>query len=200
VNHTISPPFGVGSDAVLVLVHAVVAGERDALRGQFPDHGADVGDGGPGTHARPDADVTDFHVHASDSCYIACTFGDQRLGNRVEDQWTTGGQVTELLRWQAGQGAVVVEVDNRDAGFESIKRLPGQVIHDVNQRLEDVLANIRDAAMPALKSFHDEALKPDEVEIEFGIKLNASAGAVIAKSSLEGHLVVKLKWTRNPDA
>jgi hypothetical protein len=112
------------------------------------------------------------------------------------DDW---GQVTELLRWQTDHGAVVVEVDERDAGFESIKRSPGQVINDVNQKFEDVLANVRDAAVPALKSFRDEALRPDEVEIEFGIKLNATAGAVIAKSSIEGHLVVKLKWTREPD-
>lgn len=95
---------------------------------------------------------------------------------------------------------MVVEVDERDAGFESIKRGPKQIVHDVNQRFEDALASVREAALPALRSFRDEALQPDEVEIEFGVKLNATAGAVIAKSTVEGHLVVKLKWTREPGA
>ena len=36
-----------------------------------------------------------------------------------------------------------------------------------------------------------------EREIEFGVKLNAAAGAVIAKTSAEGHLTVKLTWSRS---
>ena len=33
------------------------------------------------------------------------------------------------------------------------------------------------------------------MEIEFGVKLTAEAGALIAKSAVEGHLVVKLSWS-----
>lgn len=43
--------------------------------------------------------------------------------------------------------------------------------------------------------FRDGSLRPDSVEIEFGVKLTAEAGALIAKSSVEGHLVVKLSWS-----
>jgi Trypsin-co-occurring domain 1 len=39
-------------------------------------------------------------------------------------------------------------------------------------------------------------LAPDEHEIEFGIKLNAEAGVVVAKSAVEGHFSVKLLWRR----
>jgi len=31
---------------------------------------------------------------------------------------------------------------------------------------------------------------------EFGVKFNATAGAVIAKTSAEGHLTVTLTWSR----
>jgi hypothetical protein len=31
--------------------------------------------------------------------------------------------------------------------------------------------------------------------VEFGIRLNAAAGAVIARTQAEGHLQVKLTWT-----
>jgi hypothetical protein len=107
--------------------------------------------------------------------------------------------VRELLRWQTDHGPVVVEVDDEDAGFESIARAPGEVVHDVKGRFEDALASVRGAAESALSTFRDGALRPDEVAIEFGVKLNAAAGAVIAKTSVEGHLVVKLKWARETD-
>ena len=41
-----------------------------------------------------------------------------------------------------------------------------------------------------------EASRPDEVEVEFAIKLDAEAGAFIAKSSAEAQLTVTLKWAR----
>ncbi|WP_304364726.1 CU044_2847 family protein, partial [Streptomyces viridosporus] len=47
----------------------------------------------------------------------------------------------------------------------------------------------------ALRVFRDGSLKPDTVELEFGVKLTAEAGAIIAKGSAEGHLVVKLSWS-----
>ena len=102
----------------------------------------------------------------------------------------------ELLRWQTDQGPVVVEVDDADAGFQSISRRPGETVHDVKGRFEDALANVRGAAESALSTFRDDVLRPDEVSIEFGVKLTAAAGAVIAKTSVEGHLVVKLTWAR----
>lgn len=35
---------------------------------------------------------------------------------------------------------------------------------------------------------------PDEVEVAFGVKLVAQAGAVVAKTATEGHFVVRLRW------
>lgn len=97
------------------------------------------------------------------------------------------------MRWQTDQGPVVVETREQHAGFA-----PDEVVHDAAGRFEDALANVRAAAVSALATFRDDTLKPDDVEIEFGVKLDAGAGAVIARTSLEGHLVVKLRWTRDP--
>jgi Trypsin-co-occurring domain 1 len=36
--------------------------------------------------------------------------------------------------------------------------------------------------------------RPDDLEVEFGVRLNAEAGAVIAKTQAEGHLKVELAW------
>ena len=37
---------------------------------------------------------------------------------------------------------------------------------------------------------------PDEVELKFGIKLDAEAGAIIARTGIQGQFEVKLKWCR----
>ncbi|HEX4813372.1 MAG TPA: CU044_2847 family protein [Nonomuraea sp.] len=106
----------------------------------------------------------------------------------------------ELQRWESDWGTVVVEVGDEDAGYASISRSPGEVVHDVKTRFEDALANVRAAAETAVRAFLDDALDPDEVSLEFGVKLNAEAGAVIAQTPREGHFVVRIGWTRGKPA
>ncbi|QFG24892.1 CU044_2847 family protein [Actinomadura sp. WMMB 499] len=106
--------------------------------------------------------------------------------------------MNELVRWETEQGSVVVEMDPDDPGFDSVSRGDG-VLRDAGARFEDALHSVRDAAESALATLRDGALKPDVLELEFGVKLNAEAGAVIAKTSVEGHLKVKMTWGRPVD-
>ncbi|MET9550855.1 CU044_2847 family protein [Streptomyces sp. NPDC006627] len=105
--------------------------------------------------------------------------------------------MTDLIRWESDEGPVVVEVDSRDPGFRSVSRRgdSGEV-HDVEGRFESALGHVRGAALSALRTFRERALDPDAIELEFGVKLTAAAGAVIAKTSAEGHLTVRLTWSR----
>jgi hypothetical protein len=103
--------------------------------------------------------------------------------------------MTELLRWRTERGPVVVETGDHDA-LPTMRPSPDVVVHDAAGTFEDALAGVRAAAVSALATFRDDALRPDQVTIEFGVKLSAEAGAVIAKTALEGHLLVKLAWTR----
>jgi hypothetical protein len=105
--------------------------------------------------------------------------------------------LSELLRFGTDEGTFVVEVADDDPGFELVTR--DGVIADTRQRLEDALVGVRRAAQSALRVFQDESIRPDGVELEFGVKLNAEAGAVIAKTAVEGHFQVKLSWQRTPD-
>jgi hypothetical protein len=105
------------------------------------------------------------------------------------DRW----RMSELLRWQTEDGPVVIEVDSDDPGLASIARCDSEII-DVKERFEEALDKVRGAAVSALKAFSDKSLAPDEVSLEFGVKFNVSAGAVIAKTSTEGNLTVRLTW------
>jgi hypothetical protein len=104
--------------------------------------------------------------------------------------------LNELARWQGDDGGVIVEVDSSEAGFRAVTRKPGEVIIDVQDRFDDVLDGVRKAMTSAFKKFRDEIHGVDGLEVEFGVKLNAEAGAVIAKTAAEAHMVVKLSWSR----
>jgi hypothetical protein len=49
-----------------------------------------------------------------------------------------------------------------------------------------------------IDAFRTLSHKPDEVEIEFGVKLDASVGAVIAGAGTGVHLNVTLRWAAEP--
>ncbi|QWB28445.1 MULTISPECIES: CU044_2847 family protein [Streptomyces] len=99
-----------------------------------------------------------------------------------------------LVEFRTGDGAVVaVEGTEERSGSRLVSRGDGTV--QATRTFEGALDGVRSAAESALRVFRDGSLKPDGVEIEFGVKLSAEAGAFIAKGTAEGHLVVKLSWS-----
>jgi NTP-dependent ternary system trypsin peptidase co-occuring protein len=87
-----------------------------------------------------------------------------------------------------------VEVSENDYGVQRVARRDGGIVQ-ATQKLEDALGQ----AMPTLRSVvrSVQSLAPDEAEIEFGLTLTAEAGAVVAKTAVEGHFTVTLSWTRS---
>jgi hypothetical protein len=105
--------------------------------------------------------------------------------------------VEGLVEFRTDDGAVIT-VEAVEEGYGSGSRLvsrgeDGAV--QATRTFEGALEGVRSAAASALRVFRDGSLQPDAVEIEFGVKLTAEAGALIAKSAVEGHLVVKLSWS-----
>lgn len=101
------------------------------------------------------------------------------------------------MEFGTADGTVLVEADGDQPGARPVSR-GGNSLVRAGQTLDEALMGIRAAAESALAVFRGGALRPDAVELEFGVKLTAEAGAVIAKTAVEGHLTVKLSWT--PDA
>jgi len=69
------------------------------------------------------------------------------------------------------------------------------VIAKAKKSFEEALEDVKEAATKTLAVLRDGKLGPDTVEIEFGVRFNCEAGAVIAKTGAEGHLLVKMAWT-----
>ena len=99
-----------------------------------------------------------------------------------------------LVEFTTQDGArVVVEGVGTRPGTRLVSR--GDGVLRAAGTFEDALDGVRAAAEAALRVFRDGALRPDSVEIEFGVKMSAEAGAIIAKGSAEGQLTVKLSWS-----
>jgi hypothetical protein len=101
----------------------------------------------------------------------------------------------KLLLFEAGGGTVLVEVADDEPGIERAARVDDVVVK-ARVSLENALDQVRAVANATLAKLGDLARQPESVEVEFGIRLNAEAGAVIARTEAEGHRQVKLTWTQ----
>lgn len=71
-----------------------------------------------------------------------------------------------------------------------------ELVVKANDTFDSALDRIRSAADSMLNRLTSLAQPPDELTVEFGVKLNAETGAVIAKASTEANFTIHLKWSR----
>lgn len=103
--------------------------------------------------------------------------------------------MAELVRFEVAPGRdVLVETDDVDAGLIPVKRNYDDGFVEAGSAFTEHISSIRDAVRDALKELRK--INPDEVTVSFGIKFTAEAGAVIAKTSVEGTLGVEMAWHR----
>lgn len=90
---------------------------------------------------------------------------------------------------------ILVEVDvPEEAGMVPAAR--GEVVQRAQQTFEAALEKVRPAAQAIirkLRALHDP---PDEIEVEFGLKMSAEAGAIVAAGGVEANYKVTLTWKR----
>ena len=96
--------------------------------------------------------------------------------------------------------SIVAEVDDEALDSSRIMRggasASSEMVVKANESFESALDRVRWAAEGLLDRLTSLTRPPDEVAVEFGVKLNAETGAVIAKASTEANFKVNLKWTR----
>ena len=104
-----------------------------------------------------------------------------------------------LVKFELPQGGTLIaEVDEperagpRPAGV-------GEAIDRATVGLEQAIAKVRPFAELLLTQLKGLSSEPTEIGVEFGIKLNAEAGALIAKTGAEGNCKVTLNWKQTPE-
>jgi hypothetical protein len=105
-----------------------------------------------------------------------------------------------LAEIKTDAGTVKFDIDDTDitgVGPQRVSRKGDTLIAELDQSLEQALASTRPAAQAVLDTFR--TISPDHISIEFGLRLDASAGAVIAKAGIEAHFNITLNWTPKPN-
>lgn len=94
-------------------------------------------------------------------------------------------------------GFLAVEVDGADGRV--MRGSPSSdALVEASDTFEAALENVRSAAEGILDQLRSLAQPPDEVAIEFGVKMNAETGAIIAKASGEANFKINLTWKKSP--
>src|SRR3954447_390236 len=100
-----------------------------------------------------------------------------------------------------GEQGVLVEVDDDDfyqggdawAPFANVDEMLARAGGSVRSAMDNVI-------MPTMHTIFDRINEgtraPDSVEVEFGLKLAGTPGAVIAAAQAEGHIQVTMTWKR----
>lgn len=99
-------------------------------------------------------------------------------------------------------GSILVEVDVEDdlADGELVPAAnAGELVAMAGQSLEQALSSVRRVAASIIAQLEDLPRKPDEVTVEFGVKLAGKANAVFASGSAEANLNVTLTWAGDGD-
>jgi len=94
---------------------------------------------------------------------------------------------------QDQQPAVLVDFAPR-VGLKEVSLSPQDLAARSALAVDSAMASIRQLAERITSATKDLARRPDEMEVEFGLKLDAAMGALITRAGAEAHLAVTLKW------
>jgi hypothetical protein len=72
-----------------------------------------------------------------------------------------------------------------------------EVAADAVESFESALERVRHAAGVVFERMRSIDHRPDEITVEFAIKLGARAGVVIASTAVEANLTVRLHWNHD---
>lgn len=98
--------------------------------------------------------------------------------------------------------SILVEVDvdeTEETGLVPAsrgERTGADVPAKATMTFETAMEKVKPAAAAIVKKLRDLSDPPDEMEVEFGLKLSAEAGAVVAAAGIEANYTVTLKWKR----
>jgi hypothetical protein len=91
---------------------------------------------------------------------------------------------------------IEVEEEPQGPGIEPASRdgnaVHGRVVKSFNDELDKVVP----AANAIITKFRNLDSMPDEVQVGFGLKMGASAGAIITSGTIEANFNVTLKWSK----
>jgi hypothetical protein len=95
-------------------------------------------------------------------------------------------------------GSVLIEVDEPPAGptMRGLGKDCSSLVEQADKTFEDATAAVTSAARSLIARLRSIDNPPDEVGIEFGVRLSAQTGAFIASVAAEANFTVSMTWRR----
>lgn len=105
--------------------------------------------------------------------------------------------MSQLTQFSLEDGTTfLVEVEDPESeSIERVSVLPGQTVVKAQQTFEKALDTIKPVAATIISKLKEIKTPADEVQVKFGIKLTADAGAVFTSIGGEVNYEITLKWS-----
>jgi len=99
----------------------------------------------------------------------------------------------QIVKFDMDDGSpVYVEVQESTGGPRLVSNKPGEVAQ-AQSKFTDALKYLEPAAKAVLNTFQN-INQPDEINLEFGVKLDGKVGAILASAGTEANFKVSLTW------
>lgn len=102
----------------------------------------------------------------------------------------------QLVEFSLEDGSkVLVEVEEPvKGGAQRVALKPGKLAVEAKKTFEAALETVRPTLTPLVNKLRELPAPPQEMEIKFGLKMSAQAGAVIAACGGEANFEISMKW------
>jgi len=107
--------------------------------------------------------------------------------------------MTKLVEFQLKNGSnILIEVKTtEETGMHRVGISTEKVIEKAKQTFESALDGVKQSAITIVNKFRDLAELPDEIKVEFGMKINLEGKAFIAAASTESNFQITLTWKKS---
>ena len=79
-------------------------------------------------------------------------------------------------------------------GLKKVSRTDQEIVEKSTKALDSAMNSIQQMARRVSTTVNDLTERPDQVKVEFGIKLDGEVGALIAKTGIEASINVTITW------
>jgi hypothetical protein len=103
--------------------------------------------------------------------------------------------VKRLVEFRTNSGdVVVVEVDELVLDESDRVSKTWERVVEATETFEQAIAKVKPIAESIITELRNLSEAPSEVSVKFGIKMSASAGAIVAAAGVEANYEVSLTW------
>ncbi|MBD2439340.1 CU044_2847 family protein [Nostoc sp. FACHB-110] len=107
-------------------------------------------------------------------------------------------QIAEFLLENGTKFLVEIdESENNNALVRAARPDTGQMVVEAKKKFDEVLEQIQPVASEIISKLSRLNTPADEIEVKFGIKLNAAAGAIFTTVGGEANYEITLKWKQD---